>query len=297
MEEAKADHKEEQKREEALIERAKLLGIEYGAGLQVYRDIFSSLDKKQLHKLDREGIKPLIKCLPLVHAAMQVRAHESSIRELNSINSSDFIKNSESASYQHSTSLSEATGMTRSDIDNLVMVVDENYNGFVDFAEFLLVLEFMKRVDSDPETLQQFRRAYKHAKPGTVEVESSVVAFQAAEEAQLRAPTVKVKGDVPIGATKASVAAMEAKVAQLREHIQVQALALARPEDVAGTEKEEDIVRTAQALRLKCEVAMFELVCEQMTKLAKVASSQSPAPVNDTSLLLEKNARYTQTVQ
>jgi len=291
MEEAKADHKDELKREEALNERAKLLGIESGAGLEVYREIFSSLDKKQQHKLDRDGIKPLIKCLPLVHAAMQVRAHHS-FRE-SSIDLGN-LEEHQNASYKHSASgLSGATGMNRGDIDNLIMVVDENYNGFVDFAEFLLVLEFMKRVDSDPETLEQFRRAYKHAKPDKLEVESPVAAFQAADVAQPRAPTVKVKGDVPEGATKASVAAMEAKVAQLREQIQVQALALARPEDVAGTEKEEDIVRAAQALRLKCEIATFELVCEQMNELAKVTSSKIPTLVNDASSLLgKKNKVY-----
>ena len=271
MEEAKTDHKDEQKREEALIARARLLGIDSGAGLEVYREIFTSLDKKNLHKLDRDAMKPLVKCLPLVHAAMQMRKH--SIRE----QSSSSVSLDESDAVETSSGGSGNPGITRDDIDNLIVVVDENYNGFVDFAEFLLLLEFMKRVDSDPETLGQFRRAYKRAKPGKYDdLGPDDEDDEAKDVSQPRAPNVKATCEVPTDATKESVAAAEAKVAQLREKIRAQFLALSQSEDPAESKTESETVRAAEVARLKCEIATFEKVCEQMSQdTKKVPRSKS----------------------
>jgi len=281
MEEAKADHKDERKREEALIARAKLLGINSGAGLEVYREIFTSLDKKNLHKLDRDAMKPLIKCLPLVHAAMQMRKHSMREQSSSSLSSFDGASKKENDAVEASSGGSGNPGMTRDDVDNLIVVVDENYNGFVDFAEFLLVLEFMKRVDSDHETLGQFRRAYKRAKPGKYDNLGPDDEDVAKAVSQPRAPNVKATCDVPVGATKESVTAAEAKVAQLREKIHAQFMALAQSEDTAESKAEGDTVRAAEVARLKCEIATFEKVCEQMTQFANKGArsrSQSQSP-------------------
>jgi len=126
MEEAKQDHKEEKKREASLKERSRLLGINPKIGLQLYRDLFASLDVKKERKLDREAMKPLLKCLPLVHAARLAENMSTSFSSFDA--TSDLLERLETAKPPPN-SISTAQSMTRQDIDKLICVVDVNYNG------------------------------------------------------------------------------------------------------------------------------------------------------------------------
>ena len=169
MEEAKHDQKEEQAREKKLEQRASALGIVSKLQLEQFREIFNYLDVKKEGKLDRDSMKPVVKCLPLVHTARRTRESMLSFREsfrergegaMDALE--DAFEKQEAATNDNP---EQGAGMTRHDIDKLICAVDDNYNGFVEFSEFLLLMEFMKRVDADPTILDHFRASYKTVKP------------------------------------------------------------------------------------------------------------------------------------
>mmetsp|Transcript_856 Transcript_856/g.1796 ORF Transcript_856/g.1796 Transcript_856/m.1796 type:complete len:1273 (-) Transcript_856:158-3976(-) len=152
MEEAKEEQQKELKAEHHLMARIDSLGILPGTPLQLYRNVFEYLvlgtggnmdgalhnsiggnNKKKTGKLDRNSLKPLMRALPHV------------------FDSSD---------------ASEAQRqciMTKEDLEKLIQIVDEEYSGLVGFSEFLVLLDFMRRVDKDPEVLLKFKGACHRA--------------------------------------------------------------------------------------------------------------------------------------
>jgi hypothetical protein len=125
MEEAKQENKAEMKREADLLRRAQLLNIDQ-EGLELYSELYAYLDVKNEQKLDKESMKPLLKCLPLASLARHAKNAETSKNVDKWFGFAERM-DSNIANNAHTMGLHD---MDRNDIDKLSSIVDEDYDGY-----------------------------------------------------------------------------------------------------------------------------------------------------------------------
>jgi voltage-gated sodium channel len=163
LEEAKDDHKNEIINEKKVFERCVTLGIDQRCTLPVYREIFDDLDVRNEGVLDHEDMKPLLRTLPLMHIARLASAIFAEVEEGTdgSVVTAELEKLQDNWAADSSND-EKANGVCLSgkDIERLVQVVDQNKSGSLEFSEFLLVMDIMKRADEDPSFVGHFRETY-----------------------------------------------------------------------------------------------------------------------------------------
>eukprot|EP00613_Pedinella_sp_CCMP2098_P075335 CAMPEP_0171912944 /NCGR_PEP_ID=MMETSP0993-20121228/11445_1 /TAXON_ID=483369 /ORGANISM="non described non described, Strain CCMP2098" /LENGTH=1353 /DNA_ID=CAMNT_0012546867 /DNA_START=112 /DNA_END=4169 /DNA_ORIENTATION=- len=170
MEEAKLAQRDEAKRELKALARCQTLGIAPGPPLALYRAVFDDLDGKKEGRLDKEDLKPLVDALPLLQAqdsAFKSYRDPSIHGEEEAEEAAPQVVKKASSFVSSASFSSEATNMTRKDMERLVSLVDVSQNGGgggsslssggIELGEFLVLMDFMRRVRDDGTVLQRFR--------------------------------------------------------------------------------------------------------------------------------------------
>ena len=312
MEEAKQDQKEEKEQEKKMLKRAGALGIDSRVGIEQYRHIFDSLDKKKQGMLDKQAMKPLVRSLPLIAAARMSKklsrnldikvgmVTETPVIEITS--RSPPLPEPEAA---HDSA--PAKSLTKGDLDKLLSIVDDNFNGSVEFTEFLTIMDFMRRVDEDPAVLEDFRRAcesIKEGEPPKPKASSSAASPSKAPDSPARSPkssfdatfhargsfdgtkSNKLNRGFATTAQSKEVQDLDQRCAAVREQVYCQALELIRladgvmqPAESSSTpEEKEEFEITAKKLALQHELAGLESISTELHALAESHRAERVRP-------------------
>ena len=165
MEEAKAGQQDDDAKEELLVARVTALGIEVPVQLDLYRALFNELDRKKEGVLSPEAMKPVLRALPLLHVAANAGLLFSRAE-----NATDTGSRLDSTVIKEMNALKESASgsvvITRSDVDKLCSAMNTEYAGSVEFNEFLVIMEFLRRSGEAPEALLALRNSYADATDG-----------------------------------------------------------------------------------------------------------------------------------
>lgn len=94
--------------------------------------------------LDQNTLKPLVRCLPVLHFTTALL-----------VTTPKHVANA-AASHE------SFKVMNKKDIKYLMLSIDRKYIGNIELPEFLVLMDFMRRVDKTPELLNQFRIAVEN---------------------------------------------------------------------------------------------------------------------------------------
>mmetsp|Transcript_28177 Transcript_28177/g.33391 ORF Transcript_28177/g.33391 Transcript_28177/m.33391 type:complete len:1260 (+) Transcript_28177:99-3878(+) len=144
MEQAKADTKTEADIYKRLKQRSIQLKLNKHE-IKLYENVFNALDTKKVHKLEHGDLKKLVRCLPVLHFAT--------------------VLLSDDHKHKHQSDSSDVPFkvMNKRDIDNYMQCIDLSYYGSIELPEFIVLMDFMRRVDEVPSLLYSFREAYDQA--------------------------------------------------------------------------------------------------------------------------------------
>ena len=168
MEEAKHQQRLDAKNEIKLLERVSSLGISLPVQLDLYRDIFDDLDKGKDGVLNKGDMKPFLRALPLLHVASNAGSlfsrAEANIDKGAGINEK-VLKEMDALAALDSGNVV----ITRSDIDKLCSAINNDYHGNVDFNDFLVIMEFLRRSGDAPQALMALRNSYATAVDNSIQ--------------------------------------------------------------------------------------------------------------------------------
>ena len=164
-------------------------------------------------------------------------------------------------------------------------------NSFLDFSEFLCLMEFLKRVDAQPTALDHFRTTFRTIVPPSQDIGGSKPSSPKGDDSPEKSFKVEAATNPFLGSFSGSSTdkdALESRADELRSRVYSQALEIAQGvkkarkptssgDDGSTVAVDSDQSMAARALAVTNELAALEDVFQQVSELADARSRKAAA--------------------